>query len=278
MALTITVGEQIADLKRLACKDHRPLRRKSPMKRLSMIAPIVFVSLLWVAMPLVAQREETAIAYGETVSGEITNRNFDALYTFSGEADDIVLIQMTRDESADFDPYLYLTTPDNQILAQNDDYYNLDSRIIARLPADGDYVIVATRRGERSGSGQGGFQVSLETVRAASPGTTLEGRAVYSEAPPTHVLYPGESGVFTIRYNHVRGDYFPGLVISKVTEGSYYEEDVAQLHGRGLRGGELTLEFERDAIYVLSIEQNYYDYPDNSGASAVYTINVAEPE
>jgi hypothetical protein len=247
------------------------------MKRLSVIAPIVFVSLLWMALPTLAQNEETPIAYGETISGEITNRNFDSLYIFSGEADDIVLIQMIRDESADFDPYLYLTTPDNEIISQNDDYYNLDSRIIARLPADGDYVIVATRRGERTGSGQGGFQVSLESVRAASPGTTLEGRAVYSEPPPTHVLYTGESGVFTVRYNHVRGDYFPGLVISKVTEGSYYEEDVAQLQGRGLRSGELTLEFERDAIYVLSIEQNYYDYPDNSGASAIYTITVAEP-
>ena len=249
------------------------------MKRSLIIAiALVAVSLLSFSAPAAAQREATPIEFGMTVEGALTNRDWDVLYSFNGAANEIVVINLIADDSASFDPYLYLTTPDNEIIAQNDDYFSLNARIIARLPETGDYDIVATRLGERTASGDGPFTLSLDKVRAATAGTVLEGSAVNGGEPPTHVFFPEQPGVYTIRYTHIRGQYFPGLMISKITEDSSYEEDVAQISGRGMRAGELTLEFEPDAIYVLSVEQNYYDYSAETDAATIYTITIDAPE
>jgi len=224
--------------------------------------------------PLFAQSEEIDIAYGETVHGEITNRNFDIVYSFMGESRDLVVINLIQNDAADFDPFLYLTTPDNDIIAQNDDFYNLNSRIIAQLPDDGEYFIVATRRGERSGSGQGGYQLSLDNGRLVSLETTIEGQAIMADYPPTHVFVPETDGEYTLQYRHIRGDYFPNLTVSTINSDYNYEEDIAQLSGRGLQGGALQLLLESDVIYVLTLEQNSYDYSASDGDSALYTLTI----
>jgi hypothetical protein len=61
--------------------------------------------------------------------------------------------------SKDFDCYLYLYSPTGQLLAQDDDGgEGLNSRIVHRAEADGDYVIVATSLGGRS---TGAYQFSV---------------------------------------------------------------------------------------------------------------------
>jgi hypothetical protein len=243
------------------------------MKRLT-CAFILTLGLLTFALPTYAQVDTApTIAYGETAAGEITNINFDATYIFEGKAGDIVLIQMIASETADFDPYLYLTTLENTVVAQNDDYYDLNARIIARLPNDGQFQIVATRLGERTGSGEGAFTLTLEKAQTAGAGIVMEGQAVADQSAPTHVFVPEVAGIYTITYTHVRGDYYPSLIISKLPDNSSYEEDVAQISGNFMRGGSITLEVERDAIYILSLEDVYYTYSGGT-AEAVYTIKV----
>ena len=248
------------------------------MKYKRMIGMVTLIVLLLSVTPLLAQETEIGIAYGETVQGEITNQQFDVVYVFSGQADDIVMINLIRNETANFDPYLYLTTPQNDILARNDDFFSLNSRIIAQLPADGEYWIVATRLSERSGSGEGGYELSLEQGRVGGVDSTIEGQVAFDDVPPTHIFIPETTGVYTIEYNHVRGAYFPGMIVSLISPDNYYEEDIAQLSGRGLKGGSVQVQLEANSIYVLSLEQNNYDYSASSGDSALYTIRVTQPE
>jgi hypothetical protein len=245
------------------------------MKRIGMLGLLLMFVLV---TPLFAQSEENAIAYGETIVGEITNRHFDVIYVFTGEEDDLVVINLIRYDNADYDPFLYLTTPENEIIAQNDDFYNLNSRIIAQLPADGEYFIVATRRGERSGTGQGGYELSLDNGQTVKLETTIEGQATMGGAPPTHVFVADTSGVYTIQYNHIRGTYFPSLTVSMINEDSYYEEDISQLSGRGLQGGTIQLMLDRDVIYVLTLEQNNYDYSADEGDTVLYTLAIQPSE
>lgn len=243
------------------------------------IRSLIVVVMLFTTQALFAQSSDLLdIAYGDTLNGEISNRQFDVEYVFTGEQDDIVIINLNRSDSADFDPYLYLTTPENEIIAQNDDFYNLDSRIIAKLPADGDYHIVATRRSERSGSGQGEYQLKLEKGSVSNLDTTIEGQVTLDEAPPTHVFIPETSGVYMIDYNHVRGAYFPGLTVSTITPDYSYEETISQLSGRGLQGGQIHLQLESNVIYILTLEQNSYDYSASTGDFALYTLMVSETE
>ena len=243
---------------------------------------LVVLTLIVVTLPLTVAAQEGApaqvnIAYGDTASGEVSNRDFEALFFFEGEAGDVVQIEMIAADNADLDAYLYLTTLENEIIAQNDDYFNLNSRIVARLPVDRVYQIVATRNGQRTGRGQGAFQLHLNQVRVVETGVTQEGRAVYGDTPPSHVFVPEAAGIYSMSFRNVRGDYFPAVTISRLQEGYAYEEDIANLNGRFLRSGEMTLEFELDAIYILTVEQSYYSSA-TAGAAAVYTLSIEEVE
>lgn len=73
----------------------------------------------------------------------------ESVHTFEGQAGQVVTITL---DSEDFDPVLSLQTSTGEQIAFNDDFGgSLNSRIVAELPADGIYRVVA-----RSYSGNGG--------------------------------------------------------------------------------------------------------------------------
>lgn len=95
-----------------------------------------------------------SISYGETRDGSIdsgdpeseTYRGNYEPVSFDGSSGDNVTIEMTSDD----DTYLILLGPDGTIVAENDDYEGLDSRIETELPSDGSYTIVATSYSSRA--------------------------------------------------------------------------------------------------------------------------------
>ena len=120
--------------------------------------------------PAVLGDPDIPLVYGDTVGGEITNRQPQQVWTFSGAEGDVVTITMiaTADDYS-LDTRLYLYTledfDDNgEPLAQNDDASNpeiegLNSQIeVFELPDDGEYIIVATRLGD----GVGEYTLTLE--------------------------------------------------------------------------------------------------------------------
>lgn len=81
-------------------------------------------------------------------------------HTFAGKKGQAVTISMS---SAEFDTFLSLLDPSGQEIANNDDYARtLNSAIVATLPADGTYKILA-----RSFAGQGGnYTVTVKPATA----------------------------------------------------------------------------------------------------------------
>ncbi|MFD1644417.1 alpha/beta hydrolase [Haloarchaeobius litoreus] len=134
-----------------------------------------------------------SISYGQTLSGEIDDgdptgyRGDYEPVTFEGDAGDVVTITMTSDD----DPYLQLLDPSGDLVAENDDDWDLgdfDSRIEDQeLAESGEYTIVATsysddatfeyeltlERVERGGSGGGGGGSGLRSI---AYGQTRTGR------------------------------------------------------------------------------------------------------
>lgn len=95
-----------------------------------------------------------SISYGETRNGSIDSAdpesetyrgNYEPV-SFDGSSGDNVTIDMTSDD----DTYLILLGPDGTVVAENDDYEGLDSRIETTLPSDGSYTIVATSYDSRA--------------------------------------------------------------------------------------------------------------------------------
>ena len=116
-----------------------------------------------------AQGDATPIAYGDTVEGEVTNAEFEVPYRFTGAAGDVVQVRMVVDDSGDFyEPTLILLDADNAVVASIEAWY--EALLLMPLPADGEYTILASRFGGRTGTAEGGYTLTLGALVGLQPG------------------------------------------------------------------------------------------------------------
>jgi hypothetical protein len=161
---------------------------------------LIVAGLLICVMPATAgppAQTGTAISYGETVSGEITEAEPCQFFWFEGRAGDPVTIDLTRTSgSLDGAMALYQRDGDNftaDPIAFNDDRPNggLDPLISITLPATDWYTIAACRlQAEQMRITTGTFSLMLtgpETIvgPTPTPGTSLSDSIFGSSAKPT---------------------------------------------------------------------------------------------
>jgi hypothetical protein len=182
--------------------------------------------------PLELADPSVPLVYGDSVGGELTNREDDQVWTFSGSEGDVVTITMisTADDFA-LDPRLYLYTLEgfdggDDAIAENDDASNpevsgFNSQIEAfELPGDGEYVIVATRFGDGTGtytlSIEEGGETRAERAAAATPiayGDEVTGE-ISDDAPTVLYTFEGTTGdVITITMVADGDDFDPSLAL-----------------------------------------------------------------
>lgn len=106
------------------------------------------------------------IIYGATVSGQISDQRYTEEYVFVGQAGDVVRISMERAEG-DLDPLVTLYDSERKQIAFDDDSGGNQNALIDRfmLPADGMYILVASRYDQMSGTTSGAYLLTLELVR-----------------------------------------------------------------------------------------------------------------
>lgn len=218
------------------------------------------------------------LAYGDTVTGEIENRQFEVIYTFAGTAGDLVTITMTRtNDNDDLDPYLYLTTLDNDILMQSDDdYFSYNALIIAELPADDTYQIVATRNGGRSSTSSGAFALSLDKGRGMELGVVAEGSVINDyQTGDFQFFIPEADGAYVVTYQQVQGEFHPALSVLRLGNDTYgYNETIGEFTALRLKQLQFTMDLEANRIYLFTFSYNYYDYNTTEGAKALYTLKL----
>ncbi|MCC7206035.1 MAG: PPC domain-containing protein, partial [Anaerolineae bacterium] len=103
------------------------------------------------------------VAVGRPVAGGIDATNTFNVYTFQARAGDRVRITQ-RATGGTLDPYLYLLNTSGVQIATNDDInpgIDRNAQITQVIPADGGYIIVATRFGGRYGGTSGTYELSI---------------------------------------------------------------------------------------------------------------------
>ena len=107
------------------------------------------------------------IANGQTLTGSITREDKYQLYSFEGQAGDVVTIDMAR-TSGQLDTKLFLIDPAGFQVAFNDDITPgeiTDSRIAEfTLPQDGRYIIIATHFGMEYGGTIGTYNLTFSRL------------------------------------------------------------------------------------------------------------------
>jgi len=116
----------------------------------------------------------TTITPGVAVNGSLNDETFRQVYTFEGHTNEVISISMSRIEG-NLDPYLLLTDERGTILALSDDNGSgMNAQIASkRIPADGTYVIIATRFGQEHGSTMGSYTLLLEYVGIEAGDTSI---------------------------------------------------------------------------------------------------------
>jgi hypothetical protein len=128
------------------------------------------------------------LAYRQSQRGNIDANVPAVTYRFSGSAGDTVTITMSR-AGGDLNSYLYLLDGQGQLLFEDNDSGgdNGDARIVYTLPADGAYLIVATRLGQAQGTTSGSYLLELSSDAVAPPPLVEETEPVL---PPDYQPFP----------------------------------------------------------------------------------------
>ncbi len=173
------------------------------------------------------------LSYGETVSGNIDDAISAVTYRFYGTADDTITVTMSR-AGGDLNSYLYLLDADGQLLFEDNDSGegNGDARLTYTLPADGAYLIVATRLGQMQGTSAGSYMLMLQsdappppvtvtpeptlppeyvTLTSITYGETVEGELSNARYMDFYVFLGHEGDPVTIEMRSLNADQPDGL-------------------------------------------------------------------
>lgn len=244
------------------------------MRRLPAIA---LVLALVIAGGRVAVRAQgNALQYGDVVDGEITNEAFEVEYTFTGSANDVVIIRMWSEgfENTLSLPALALATAENQLLGSTTDHNSiLDATLVATLPADGDYKILATRVDGSASQTVGTFKLSVLKPEALTPGQPVTG-SISSEDV---AFYRVEAeGPFVLTYQRTGGTFSPEVSVNTVSDIGEAESQ-ALLSGTIVRAGSLDIDPGGPGQFIVVLQQALWDF-NFEVVSAEYslTLNSAE--
>ena len=105
----------------------------------------------------------TALSFGTPVTGTLDNSKPFDVYTFQAKAGDHIAIA-ERQTSGTLDTHLFLFDSNGNQIAENDDISTKDSnsRIeVAKMKADGTYVVIASRYGVKLGGTQGSYELTI---------------------------------------------------------------------------------------------------------------------
>ncbi|MEW6580658.1 MAG: PPC domain-containing protein [Chloroflexota bacterium] len=165
------------------------------------------------------------LAYDVVVNGAIDDDTTSQMYSFTGSAGERIQITMKASPGSSLDSYLELQDADGAVIDANDDIVPgqvRDAQIATELPADGSYVVIASRYvGPDAEPSSGTYELLLERVDDSpdSPVITAEPQIVplsYGQTEAGEItadqylrfyVFDGQAGdIVTIRITHTSGN------------------------------------------------------------------------
>lgn len=233
--------------------------------RFHMIKLFAVVSILGTVIYGSAQ-DTPRIEYGDTVSGEITNREFEIPFDFEGSDGDIIIIEMQPvDLLGDLNrPEILLLDEKGDIVADTSQSYSYRGALLAlELPDDGLYTILASRADGRAGDSVGEFNLILTNPVELVIGEPIEGTVRNSSASGSantayYAIQGDEIEPLILAYERTDGEYAPEIALNRINE-DYALEAIASLSGDELVSGTITLP-DSDDIFIVSLGRSLFSY------------------
>ena len=256
---------------------------------------LLIVTMLACWSALARAQDPSAIAYGDAVTGEISVRDYEALYRFEGEAGDIVKIVLKPVNdyygwSSWYHPALLLLNADDDVIAE---LHAFDSAaLIQALPATGMYQIIATGWNGRTKDQVGAFELTLEELAELTPGEALECAASTDESQ--HYVVKADRD-FSIAYVLTDGYFRPEVSVGVIAEDPYQcaidtescssdsgganLHDVAKLSGVWLQSGTIHVKVKSASLelFIVEVDKQEWGHYERK-RTAKFTLELAFDE
>jgi len=221
---------------------------------------------------VIAQENSNTITYGETLVGEISNREFEIEYRFTGSAGDVIVLEMQPAEVlGDLDhPVIMVLDTDYTPLWDAGSYGS--AVLAAVLPYDGEYVILATRSDGRAGDSVGEYTLTLSNLPVIEPGALIEGE-VSSEGVVYHAV-DATAGPFSINYQKTSGEFFPEILVNDISEAEL--DEIASMSGTFV-SATMTIDpaYVSGDVLVISLHEGLWDWNFDE-VTATYTLTIEQ--
>ena len=245
---------------------------------------------------LTMAQADTMLALGETVTGEITIDKYEALYSFEGQAGQIIRAVM-RPRNPPMGGYstgwwshpaLLLLDADKRVMAEL--HTHETAALIVEVPATSQYYLIATGWYGRVKENVGKFDLLLEEVPELPLGETVDCE-VSSDMGKHYALRA--DGDFAITYRYGAGEFRPQISVNIIADDPYScgidsshctsDADYANLHevaalsGARLTGGTLEVAANPAAneLYIVEVGKEPWSYfYSDSPKSASFTLEL----
>jgi hypothetical protein len=221
---------------------------------------------------------QDTLKLGDVVAGKIDNASYELQYTFTGKQGDTVLVSMfPKPGTYDLSPALILRDSAKTPLAQNEGFTASGATIVAQLPADGEYSILATRQGGSTGSSQGDFVLRANIVKPLTEGDVVDA-TVYAKleknVPEQFVFSPTKSGSIKVGFSQQVGDLFPLIELREWTadnSGAFLFDIDAPAR---ITEGALKVDMDAGKLYVLTVRKSdWIDLQDDVEAKIRFSFS-----
>ena len=251
---------------------------------------ITLVTMLFCSV-LVQAQDDNVIAYGESVQGEISVQDYEALYSFEGNAGDIIRAVLTPSNgtlgwSSWYQPELILLDSEmTVIIALHAHEY---AALIHVLQESGEFHLIATGWGGRTDDKVGKFDLRLDHVPLLLEGTVTACEA--STELPLHYALRAD-GDFSIAYEHTEGKFYPEVSVNVIASNPYQcsldsdscssdssganLHDAALLSGLWLQSGTMNVkpDSSRSDLYIIQVGKREWDHHDQK-KTAKFTLEL----
>jgi hypothetical protein len=236
----------------------------------------LLVALVLFSATISFAQESTTLEYGEIGEGEITDREYEVPFTFTGDKGDIIVIELKPvDPFGDLSsPQILLLDSEDDIVADNSDAFNIGISILAtELPDDGTYTVIATRADGRAGESVGEFTIQIILPEILTVGTPLSGEIDNESTVYYTVINNDEELLLT--YVKEDGDFSPEVSINRINDDNTLTA-VVTLAGDELTAGALNIPQDR-GVFIINLKEALFDFSfETESAGYQLTLSVIE--
>jgi hypothetical protein len=222
----------------------------------------VLIVLLIACNSAIHAQTPPTLAYGDVVTGEISNTTFEHTYSFVGNNGDVIVIEMDSVDRSFFNPLwapvLILRTSDETVIADTTAAYSVDNAVlVAALTTSDEYTITAAREGGESGESTGQFRLTLNLIPQIMSDSPLTGQI--SSAEGSQYYWIRSEQPFSLHYTHLNGDFYPVVALNRIDAAEGGLDELAAISGEEISEAVIG-RFRADTLYILSISEDAFDF------------------